>query len=227
MIALFREEGPAVLHPQAPAAGPHDPGVIAGGAIAGAALSVLERQAAPAGRLAPVTADFIRPAPMEPLTIKPAVCAKAAGCGSTRPASPATEPKSPSSPRSGSPPAQPNRTQRAGQVPMACQAPPPSPPSATGTCHRGRRDDRHRPRRRRRDQHSDSSQPRPHRQLGPRPHGSWLHLTVSEQWPGDSTGLAVTRLSDNDGMLGIAVQAQILKPAAVGPWGPDRGETDA
>lgn len=54
------------------------------------------------------------------------------------------------------------------------------------------------------------------------PHGNWLHLTVSEQWPGDSTGLAVTHLSDHDGMLGIALQAQILKPGTSGPWGPMR-----
>jgi acyl-coenzyme A thioesterase PaaI-like protein len=147
MTALLGAEGHAVLHPQASAAGPHDRDLIAGGAIAGAALSVLERQAAPAGRLARATVDFIRPAPMEPLTVE-----------------------------------------------IRC-------------LRRGRRV--------RLDQARVTSSGADVAVIS----ALWLTTgpAVSEHWPGDGTGLAATRLSDRDGMLGTAVQAQILRAGTGGP----------
>jgi hypothetical protein len=47
---------------------------------------------------------------------------------------------------------------------------------------------------------------------GPAP--GWLHLAVDETWPGDGTGLAVTRLADRAGMFGVIIQAQMLSGVA-------------
>ncbi len=264
MTALFREEGSAVLHPQAPAAGPHDPGIIAGGAIVGAALSVLERQAEPAGRLARVTADFIRPAPMEPLTVETRGLrqgrrvrldqARVTGHGAelaiisvlwlaTSPAEPlaARWPDTDGLPDPST--LTPIRAWNDGFFGGAVEC-------RTSTGHHGvgagwclarlrvpvieghitsaaiaaatMADIGHgvgAP-------ISTASPVNPDLtvSLDRDPHGRWLHLAVSEQWPGDSTGLAVTHLSDHDGMLGIALQAQILQPATGGPLGAGSGD---
>jgi acyl-CoA thioesterase len=263
MTALFREQTPGVLHPQAPAAGPHDPGVIAGGAIAGAALSVLERQAAPAGRLARVTADFIRPAPMEQLTIETRCLrqgrrvrldqarvishgAEVAIVSALRLTTSSAEPHAARWPDTGDLPdpctLTPIRAWNDGffggavecrtlaghhgvgagwclarlRVPVIEGHATSAAIAAAATADIA---------------HGVGAATSTAAPVNPDltvsfardPRGSWLHLAVSEQWPGDSTGLAVTQLSDLDGMLGIALQAQVLKLGAGEPLGPDRG----
>jgi acyl-coenzyme A thioesterase PaaI-like protein len=262
MTALFREEGPAVLRPQASAAGPHDLGVIAGGAIAGAALSVLERQAASAGRLARVTADFIRPAPMEPLTIETRCLrqgrrvrldqARVSGQGAEVAVISAlwlttsrAEPHEARWPGTDGLPDPstftPIRAWNDGFFGGAVEC-------RTRTGHHGvgagcclarlrvplvegritsaaiaavaMADIAHgvgAPIGTAAPVNPDLTV-----SLARDPHGSWLNLTVSEQWTGDGTGLAVTHLSDNDGMLGVALQAQVLKLGTGGPWGHDQ-----
>jgi hypothetical protein len=38
----------------------------------------------------------------------------------------------------------------------------------------------------------------------------WLRLGIDECWPGDATGVAVTHLADQRGLVGVSVQTQVL-----------------
>jgi acyl-coenzyme A thioesterase PaaI-like protein len=261
VTALLREEGPAVLHRHASAAGPHGPGVIAGGAIAGAALSVLELQAASAGGLARVTADFIRPAPMEPLTIETRRLrqGRRVRLDQARVSGHGAEVAVISALWLTTSRAEPHQA----RWPDTDGLPDPSTLTLIRAWNDGffggavecrTRTGKHRvgagcclarlrvpvveghitsaaiaalaladiaqgvgaP-------ISTASPVNPDLtvSLARDPCGSWLNLTVSEQWTGDSTGLAVPNLSDNKGMLGVALQAQVLKPGIGGSWGPD------
>jgi acyl-coenzyme A thioesterase PaaI-like protein len=67
MTGLFTAAGHRLLQPQRGAAGPHDPQLVAGGAIAAAAVTLSEPSHPAGWRLARLTADFLRPAPMVPL----------------------------------------------------------------------------------------------------------------------------------------------------------------
>ncbi len=65
--ALFAELEPGLLLPQPASAGPHDPDVLAGGAIAAAAVMLSSLADVASWRLARVSADFLRPAVRKPL----------------------------------------------------------------------------------------------------------------------------------------------------------------
>jgi hypothetical protein len=69
MAALVSKVGHNVLQPQAFAAGPQSGELIAGGAIAAAAVAASELSRPPGWRLGRLTADFPGPALLRPLTL--------------------------------------------------------------------------------------------------------------------------------------------------------------
>jgi acyl-CoA thioesterase len=249
MTALFREKEPAVLHPRASAAGPHDPGIVAGGAIAGAALVLIEQAATTSSRLARVTADFIRPAPMEPLTIETRCLrqGRRMRLDQARVTSQGTDVAlisalwltiSPAEPEAARWPDTGGLPDPSALIPIRawndgffggavecrtstghgvgagwCLARLRVPvidgyPTSPAVAAVAMADIAH-------GVGAAASSAVPVNpdltvSLARDPRGDWLRLAVGEQWPGDSTGLAVTQLSDGDGLLGVATQAQVL-----------------
>ena len=264
MTGLFTEAGHWLLQPQPAAAGPHDPQLAAGGAIAAAAVTLCEPSRLPGWRLARLTADFLRPAPMITLRFQrrtvrrgrravveevsvgrvPAregdsqvaaisllwlATASEAGAAAARWPDPVAFPE----PDRLSPIAAWNDGLFGGAV--ECRADAGIEGIGAGWCLARLRqpviEDR---------QPSPaaaavavadiahgvggliSSWPPPVAFVNPdltvslarTPEPGWLHLAVDETWPGDGTGLAVTRLADRAGLAGLVIQAQTLTSLA-------------
>ena len=258
MTGLFFELRPGVLEPHGLTAGPHDPNLIAGGAIVGAALSIMERQALVPGRVGRVTADFLRPAPIETLTIvtRPIRQGRRVSLTEATARSRGYDVAIVSALRLATDVSEP--VEETARWPIVEDLPDPAALDPIVAWHDGFFGGAIECRTRGGHQgigagwciarlcvpiiegetpstiaaaaaladvaHGVGT---PVDQWPPRaapvnpdlttsfvrdPQAGWIHLDVAEQWPGDGTGLAKTRLTDRAGLFGVALQTQVLTP---------------